>query len=289
MTLADRARRTEAPPGRLGPDVPVQVRMIASDLDGTLLGADGQLSDRTVGALRAARDAGIVVVAATGRAPTSSMPRLAPHDVVDHLVASNGSLIHDVATDTTTHRFPIDARHLAQLFAALDAAIDGLAYCWEHDDGYGWDPDFADIAAEHEDLQGHGPQARPNGDALVTKLMVRHDTLVRGELRDALLPHLPVPLNIGSSGVEFVEVTAVDVHKASALDHLAGTYGIEPTDVVAFGDNLNDIEMLTWAGRGIAVDNAQPAVRDVADHVIGHHADDAVAEFVERMLAGGSG
>ena len=52
------------------------VRMIASDLDGTLLGADGQLSARTIGALRAAREVGIVVVAATGRAPTSSMPRL---------------------------------------------------------------------------------------------------------------------------------------------------------------------------------------------------------------------
>lgn len=260
------------------------VRVIASDLDGTLLDAQHRLSSRTVSVLRAARRAGMFVVAATGRAPASAHPLVAPYGVVDALVCSNGSIIHDVESDATTHRFAIEPDHVDGLFEALDSALPGLSFCWEMDEHSAWDPGFDDIAARHDDLLRFGIGERPTGATRVTKVMVRHTELVREELADALLPHLPAPLTLGCSGVEFVEVTGVGVDKAAAVEHVVTQHGFTSADVVAFGDNHNDTQMLRWAGVGVAVENAVDTARQAADLSIGHHHDDAVADYVLGLL-----
>ena len=259
-------------------------RVVASDLDGTLLGPDHRLAQRTIDALRRARRAGILVVAATGRGPTSAVELLAPYDVVDALICSNGSIVHDVVTDSTTDRFPIEPDHLDALFGDLGAAMPGLSFCWEMDDECAWDAAFDDIAVAHADLRAFGIGARPMSGTRVTKVMVRHETLVREALADALLPHLPAPLTLGCSGVEFVEITGVGVDKASALAHVIGRHGLGADDVVAFGDNHNDTQMLAWAGHGVAVGNAVDAAKAVADEVIGDHGGHSVAAFLESLL-----
>jgi len=258
--------------------------VIASDLDGTLLGPDHRLTRRTIEALQAARAAGWTVIAATGRNPTSAMPLLAPFDVIDMLVGSNGSVVHDPATDETVHRFPIDGQLLESLFTSLDAGFAGLSYCWELSDSSAWDHGFDDVARQHEDLFMHAPGPRPGSTDLVTKVMVRHGDLVGRRLADVLEPLLPGPLTLGCSGVDFVEVTGAGVDKSRALSHVIEPLGFTASDVIAFGDNHNDRQMLAWAGRGIAVGNAVDAAKDVADEVIGHHGDDSVAAYIESLL-----
>ncbi len=259
-------------------------RVIASDLDGTLFGPDHRLSKRTVDALRAARSAGWTVIAATGRNPTSAMSLLGPHDVIDTLVGSNGSLVHDPVADTTIHRFAIDEAHLASLFASLDAGFAGLSYCWELADSSAWDDGFDDIARQHQDLLMHSRGPRPNGNDPVTKVMVRHRDLVGRHLADAIEPLLPAPLTLGCSGVDFVEITGVGVDKSRALAHVIEPLGFNADDVIAFGDNHNDLQMLSWAGHGVAVGNAVDAAKDAADEVIGHHGDDSVAAYIESLI-----
>lgn len=260
------------------------VRMIATDLDRTLLDRDHTVSQRSVEALRAARDAGIFVVAATGRAPLSAMDRLAHHDIVDMLVCSNGSLIHDPRTDRSTDRFTIDATSVADVFACLDAALPGVSFCWEAEDHSAWDEGFNAIAIEHPDLSSFAPAARPDPTLSITKLMVLHPTLERELLLAAIREHLDVPVTLAWSGVKFVEVTGEGISKAHALAVLAERFGVDAGDVVAFGDNHNDIAMLQWAGSGVAVANALPEVHAIADVVIGDHHDDAVAEHIESIL-----
>jgi Cof subfamily protein (haloacid dehalogenase superfamily) len=260
------------------------VRMIATDLDRTLLNRDLTVSDRSVAALRAARDAGIVVVAATGRAPLSAMDRLARHDIVDMLVCSNGSLIHDPRTNRTIDRFPIDATAVAEVFACLDVALPGVSFCWEAEDHSAWDDGFHEIAIEHPDLWTFAPAPRPDPSISITKLMVLHPTLEREMLLAALREQLDVPVTLASSGVKFVEVTGEGISKAHALGVLAERFDVDPSDVVAFGDNHNDIAMLQWAGSGVAVANALPEVHAIADEVIGDHHDDAVAAHIETIL-----
>jgi hydroxymethylpyrimidine pyrophosphatase-like HAD family hydrolase len=93
------------------------------------------------------------------------------------------------------------------------------------------------------------------------------------------------PLTVSTSGVQFVEVTGEGITKASALAHLCTDWGIEPAQVIAFGDNHNDAAMLKWAGHGVAMGNGSSLALEAADEVIGSNADDAVAVFIESLLA----
>lgn len=260
------------------------IKVVASDLDGTLLGSDHRLTSRTIDVLHQVRAAGVKVVAATGRAPTSAWELLRPHGVVDALVCSNGSIVFDVMSEQVSHRFPIAPDHLQRLFARLDGAIPGLAYCWELADRCGWDAGFDDIAQQHEDLFMYTDEARPEPGVAATKVMVRHPDVHRQDLADLISPHLADPLSIGCSGVEFAEVTGVGVDKSRALDHVISTWGHAASQVVAFGDNHNDVAMLEWAGTGVAVENAVGAAQIAADLTIGDHSDDAVAEHLRATL-----
>ncbi len=264
------------------------VRLIASDLDGTLFGPDHQLTPRTVAAVQAAVGAGIHVVAATGRSTTSAVPRLAPAEVIDTAVCSNGSLIHDLPTATTTDRFPIAPVMVDRLLASLSAADDRFAFCWETDHGNGWDDAFDNIASIHADLgDERGLERRPIASDHTTKIMVCHPEITQDELREFLVPLIADPLTVSTSGVEFVEITGVGVDKSAAIAELCTRWDIERSEVVAFGDNHNDAALLAWAGYGIAMSNGSDTARAAADDVIGTNADDAVARWIEDLLSNG--
>ena len=199
--------------------------------------------------------AGIHVVAATGRSTTSAVPRLRPAEVITTAVCSNGSLIHNMLSGETDH-------------------------------GNGWDASFDDIASIHEDLGDEcGLTTRPTSQHRTTKLMVRHPEITQEALREHLVPLLLDPLTVSTSGVQFVEVTGEGITKASALAHLCSDWGVDPAQVVAFGDNHNDAAMLKWAGHGVAMGNGSGLARAAADEVIGTNTDDAVAVFIESLLA----
>jgi len=260
--------------------------LIASDLDGTLLGPDHQLSARTIAAVRAAHDAGIRVVAATGRSTTSAVPRIRRADVIDTVVCSNGSLIHDVTSGETTDRHAIDPAHVDRVFDTLTAIDERFAFCWETDHGNGWDDSFDDIAFVHEDLgEFRGLHRRPTAADVTTKIMVNHPDIVQDALGEHLVPLLTDPVTVSTSGVQFVEITGEGVDKASGLEVLCTRWSIDPARVAAFGDNHNDVAMLRWAGHGIAMGDAAPSAVDAADEVIGTNVDDAVAVWIERLLS----
>lgn len=261
------------------------VRLIASDLDGTLFGPDHLLSPRTIAAVQHAVAAGIHVVAATGRSTTSAVPRLRPAEVITTAVCSNGSLIHDMLSGDTT-RFAIDPEHVDRFFATLTNIDSRYAFCWETDQGNGWDASFDDIASMHEDLgDERGLLKRPTAEHRTTKLMVRHPDITQEALREHLVPLLVDPVTVSTSGVQFVEVTGAGITKASALAHLCADWGIDSGQVLAFGDNHNDAAMLEWAGHGVAMGNGSSLARQAADDVIGTNAEDAVAVFIESLLA----
>lgn len=185
-----------------------------------------------------------------------------------------------------TERFPIDPIHVDRFFATLTALDDRYAFCWETDHGNGWDASFDDIASIHEDLGDEcGLTTRPTSQHRTTKLMVRHPEITQEALREHLVPLLLDPLTVSTSGVQFVEVTGEGITKASALAHLCSDWGVDPAQVVAFGDNHNDAAMLKWAGHGVAMGNGSGLARAAADEVIGTNTDDAVAVFIESLLA----
>lgn len=262
------------------------VRLIASDLDGTLFGPEHAVTPRTIAAVQAAVGAGIHVIAATGRSTTSAVPRLAPVEVIDTAVCSNGSLIHDLPTGQITDRFPIDPAMVERLLACVSAIDDRFAFCWETDRGNGWDDAFDDIAFVHEDFgEERGLERRPIMSDCTTKIMVRHPQIEQEELREFLVPRMVDPLTVSTSGVQFVEITGVGINKATAVAELCSRWEIDRRDVVALGDNHNDAALLEWAGLGIAMGNGSSLARSAADIVIGTNTDDAVAQWIEALLS----
>jgi hypothetical protein len=128
-------------------------------------------------------------------------------------------------------------------------------------------------------------------DALLSlppvKLMLRHPYLTVADLAARAreqVGHL-VEVTYSSSEDALLEISALGVSKASALAGVCAARGIAPEEVIAFGDMPNDLPMLAWAGRGVAVANAHPEVLAAADEITAANDDCGVAQVLERLLA----
>jgi Cof subfamily protein (haloacid dehalogenase superfamily) len=263
------------------------VRLVATDLDGTLLRADETISERTRRAIAAAHAAGVHVVAATGRGWRSALPMLEPVPEITTAVCSNGALIHDIGLRESTDVFAFPAELGQRLVDTVLGTVPDAGLAWElAEGGFGYDHAYAGIRPEvterYPDLLGEVPAI----DDAMLKLLVRHPHLDEPSLLAVLTPVVPDDVHATSSGFGIVEITGAGVHKAHALGVLCGRLGIDASEVVALGDNRNDVEMLRWAGRGVAMGNAVPAAVQAADEQTADHMDDGVAIVIEDVVAG---
>ncbi|CAA9250860.1 MAG: Hydrolase, HAD superfamily [uncultured Acidimicrobiales bacterium] len=262
------------------------LRLVATDLDGTIVRSDGTVSDRTRAAFAAAEEAGVGVVLVTGR-PPRWMHTMA--DETGHrglAILSNGAIVYDLHEERIVEEHPLDPAAAAEVVAALRRAIPGLVFAVERGGRFGhepaWIPRYAVpddvLVGELDDLL-----AEP-----MVKLLARHDELSGDEMvarARAVVGGVATVTHSGVGSTGMLEVSGPDVTKASALARLAANLGTGPEGTVAFGDMPNDLPMLAWAGHSVAVANAHAEVRAMADEVTGSNDDDGVAMVVERLLA----
>jgi hydroxymethylpyrimidine pyrophosphatase-like HAD family hydrolase len=269
-----------------------EIRLVASDLDGTLLRPDETVSERTREAIVAVRRAGITLVLVTGRPPRALAPIAARIGVGGIAICANGAVVWDLDAGTMVDVTPLAADLAAGLVRELREAIPGVLFAVELEHGFGREAGWTD---------GTGPP-RPRlveretpevleADALelvtgpVVKLLVRHPTLpfpeVARRARQAVGEHAVVTW----AGTRLLEISAAGVTKAWALGRLCARLGVRRQQVLALGDMENDLPMLAWAGHSVAVANAQPDVLDAADEVTASNLDDGVALVLERLAA----
>lgn len=259
--------------------------LIASDLDGTLLGSDGQVSQRTRDVLAAAREAGIEVIAATGRSRHTALPKLEGVDAIRWVVCSNGGMVWDRHGDRLHLHRPIEGAVARSVMDELRAGIDGVALGWETEVGYGFDQRFLRHPPSLDELGIDRTVPEPDGTTDATKLFVAHpDVETPGQAMAALAPRLPPSITGSTSGAAFLELTASGVNKATTLASMCAERGVDEADVAAFGDHHNDLDMLAWAGRGYAMGNAHPDVHAATSLRAPSNADDGVAAVVESLL-----
>jgi len=275
------------------PDGVASARMIASDLDGTMLATDKTISPRTRAALVAAHDAGIVIVVATGR-QLSTLPEGLDELPVDYIVASNGSLAYRPADSAQAGEVLftelIQPDTLAAISAYLEAHVPGALLGAARGDGTDFvsEPGYLGLMSDGEkvhDGRHHlvAPRAQIVGEPAL-KLSARHPRLSSDDLL-AILDASGLPgFAATTSFAPFVEIAAEGVTKATGLARLCSMLGIDRTDVVAFGDAKNDIEMVSWAGCGVAMAYAAPELVAVADAQTASCDDDGVARVVEQLL-----
>ncbi|MFE5892309.1 Cof-type HAD-IIB family hydrolase [Streptomyces sp. NPDC056462] len=276
------------------PAAAVRPRLIATDLDGTLLRDDKSVSPRTVAALAAAEEAGIEVFFVTGR-PARWMDVVSDH-VHGHglAICGNGAAVVDLHGGPGTHQF-VKVRELARE-NALDAvrllrdAAEGTVYAVEQTYGFYQEPDYPklhmeipDDLAPAEDLLA--PDA-PGAGEPVLKILAYHPTLDPDAFLTLARLAIGDRANVTrSSPSALLEISGPGVSKASTLALCCAERGISHEEVVAFGDMPNDVEMLTWAGQSYAMGNAHPDVIAAASGRTVANNEDGVAVVIEELLA----
>jgi hydroxymethylpyrimidine pyrophosphatase-like HAD family hydrolase len=262
-------------------------RVVATDLDGTLLDRRGTVSARTDAALRLAVAAGARVLLVTARPPRWMAPVLAQLSGAYLTICSNGGAVRTPDGGVEQLR-PIAPDLVLTLAARLRAIVPQMAFAVETDGGLGHEPAFA--PADFDPPSGDpGRQCAALPELLARpafKLLGKYSTLTGEALHARAVPAvagLAEPTYSGADGL--LEIAAPGVTKASALATWCAAHGYQPADVIAFGDMPNDLPMLRWAGQGVAMGNAHPDVLAAADrHTAGNDAD-GVALVLESCFA----
>jgi hypothetical protein len=257
-------------------------RLAAIDLDGTLLRSDGTVSARSRDALAAARAGGITIVFVTARHPGSTARIAREAGVGGFAICSNGATVFDLDSGSVVRERTLESNAAARLVRALRERVPGILFAVES---------RAEIASEPEfrAWDWEPPEGTRFADALelvadpVTRLIARHADYEL-EVLAALVRELAGDsASVVVPGMWTVELSAVGVSKASALAELCDELGLTAADVIAFGDFLNDLPMLAWAGRSVAVANAHPDVIAEADEITASNDEDGVALVLERL------
>lgn len=266
------------------------IRLIATDLDGTLLRPDLSVSPRTRRALNAARAAGIVVVPVTARQPRGVGRIAEAAGFTGWALCGNGAYGVHLTTGEVLFEAHVEAAAQQALAVALAERVPGVLFVSVRSGGevFVAQTGYADLAHFEDHKREPGEMGRHLLDDVLAepslKFIVRHPTLTPRELLSELRAVDLGGYAVTHSGAPFLEVLAEGVSKAWGLAKLCETLGIAQRDVLAFGDAPNDAEMLAWAGRGVAMANAEPEALAAADEVTLSNAEDGVAAVIERLL-----
>lgn len=261
-------------------------RLIATDLDGTLLRNDRTVSPRTVAALAAAEAAGIEVFFVTGR-PARWMGVVAEH-LAGHGMAilANGAAVFDLRAGRLIEAFPLPEDDALAVARDLRAALPGTAFAVERAFLFRREPAYAPVepdgapAASIEVLLAED-RAHP-----LLKMLVKHPSMDPDAFLAAALDVVGGRAEVTrSSDYALLEVSGAGVSKATTLARCCAERGVTAAEVVAFGDMPNDLAMLDWAGTSYAVANAHPAVLAATTRRTAANEDDGVARVIERIVA----
>jgi hypothetical protein len=263
-----------------------RIRLVALDLDGTLISTKLQISERVKQTIARARMAGVGFTMVTGRMFAAARPFATAIGIDGPIVCYQGAATYVVASGERLAHTPIPARIGVRVFArAADDGVRALGYYddrlyTEIDDAY--TKSYTSLARVDAHVVGRLADffvERPS-----TKINCVLDPKRAGAYADELRDCLAGEANVTRSQPEFVEVIDASVDKGRALTAVAKYYGVELGETMAVGDSWNDVPLISSAGFGVAMGTAPPELTSKADAVVGGVEDDGVAEAIERFI-----
>ena len=264
-----------------------KIQLLAVDVDGTLLNSAKEISPATAEALRAARrQAGVHVVLASARPPRSVMPFYEQLGLEAPMINYNGALVYDPPGRRVVMHLPIPlktAREIVRLARRLDRKVLVSAEILDR-----WYTDRLDEKyATETGLLFKPDRIAPVSQWLVepvTKLLLLAPRAQLAKLQAAIAEAFPHQVSMVQTEEHLLQIMHATVSKAQALRCIAGELPVTREHVMAIGDNANDVGMLQWAAIGVAVGNATPEVKAIADVITEANDEDGVAKVVRRYI-----
>ena len=269
--------------------MPKVLRILALDLDDTLLRSDLSISSRTKNIIKRTEQAGVTIVLASGRIQESVhrfSRLLGLNKRPGYLVSNNGSVIQESHTGNVIYETNVDT---PTVLAVCDlAAAEGfpvqmydekVIYVSRQNEYSDIDQSitgFRQIVVENfRDMAGHGCH----------KLIIPGDPVILGHLAKLIQVYLGSNINIFTSKPYFLEIMPKETDKGTALARIGEILNVSAEETMAIGDSMNDEAMIRWAGVGVAMANADERIKKMADIVTDHTNDeDGVAEIIEEYF-----
>lgn len=271
-----------------------KIRLIASDLDGTLLDSNSRLSDRTRRTLAAAAEQGIVILPATGRPGCAVPDEIRKLPGVRYIMTSNGASVYDMQTGQNVYEVNLGLDRITEIRARLadfdvwtEISISGISYV----EGKYYNNVSAYISNEH--TQHYLTDTRTPVESLDEVMLADRDHLEKicFFFKDEEIKKQAMTAFGHMDGVDAVdavktnfEISDRNATKGEALKAMAGLLGIPMNATAAFGDGMNDRTMIMEAGIGFAMENAGEDVKAAADHITLSNDDDGVASAIEKWI-----
>jgi 5-amino-6-(5-phospho-D-ribitylamino)uracil phosphatase len=284
-------------PQSLAPPV---YRLLAIDIDGTLVNSRDELTPATRAALARAGAAGIRVVLATGRRYSHALALVEPLEIDVPLVTASGALVKDPKGHRTLYQARFEPQTLLDAMAIVERHGFDAALCADtFAEGFDFyyprleprTPELAYYLAKNPARGRHWPEMAQSpppgvfGGFVVGTLeqMQELEAAIQGEMSGKVHTHVLHPPRYRGF---FTEIAPPGVTKWSAIQRLAKQWGIAESEICAVGDDVNDIQMIRAAGLGVAMGNAQPAVKAAADRIAPTHDEDGLVQVVEWVMGG---
>ncbi|ADQ14279.1 Cof-type HAD-IIB family hydrolase [Halanaerobium hydrogeniformans] len=260
----------------------MNIKLISFDLDGTLLNDQHQLHEKTIEAVQAIRQKGIKTLIATGRMYISAKPYVNSLEMKDPVITYNGALVMNPLLDQEIYHSPIPldiakdiSKRLKEGNYYLQTFLDDTLYVAEKND---FTLKYENIAGVEAQVVGDLTEFMDKGPTKM--LIIEEDESVQIEIQNFLLDNFSDEIEITSSYPSFLEITKKGISKAVPLKKYAEENNLKKEEIMAFGDGLNDLKMIEWAGQGIAMENAHPGLREAADDIAQNNNQLGVARYL---------
>ncbi len=265
------------------------IQLIALDLDGTLLNSEKQISRATAAILRDAMAQGLDVVLATARPPRSVLPFYSLLGLETPMINYNGALVYQpIETRVVLHK-PLDPATARRVVTIARDLVPDIAVSAEILDK--WYTDRNDPRYLTETAQNHEPdKVAPLEQFLsrpITKLLLLSEARNINTVRQAIEAALPYQVGLVQTEDYLLQVMNIRASKVQALRTVAAELQVRREQIMAIGDNANDVGMLQWAAIGVAMGNAPGSVQAAADMVTDHNDAEGVARAIHRVIVEG--
>lgn len=266
----------------------MSIKLIAIDLDDTLLDSGLKISAPCMRSIQAAQKKGVIVTLATGRMYSSARPYAMDLQADVPLITYQGAMVKTSISEQILYYQPVPVNQAVEVMEFYKR--EGVHYHTYFDDRLCLQS-LNNEGTFYARMVGVEPQIVPDligacrsGQEALKIMAVIHDERYLFQLQKVLEAKYGETLGITSSKPYFLEVTNARANKAEALKLVAEYYHIDREDILAVGDSYNDLSMIQWAGIGVAMQNARDTVKEAADYVTASNEEHGVAEAIEHFV-----